>query len=70
MKNPVLKGKLTAISTALFALAQTPNLVGDLIGAPDTFTRAAEQPLNIVSLVAACGIIYGAIRRAWGYFGK
>jgi hypothetical protein len=70
MKEPFLKGKLTAISLAILTLVQTPNLIGDLSNAGKAFAENAEKPISVVSLVAAVGIIYGAFRRAAGYFGK
>lgn len=69
-KQPILKGKLTALSVALLTLVQTPNLLSDLSKVAATFAENAEKPISIVSLVAAAGIIYGAFRRGVDYFGK
>ena len=70
MKEPFLKGKLTAISVALLTLVQTPNLIGDLSSVAATFAENAEKPISIVSLIAAAGVIFGAFRRTAGYFSK
>ena len=70
MKQPFLKGRLTALSLALFTLIQTPNLLGDLSQTAETFSQAAAQPISFLSLVASAGVIWGGIRRAAGYFGK
>ena len=69
-KQPFLKGKLTALSLALFTLIQTPNLLGDLSQTAEVFAQSAAQPISILSIAAAAGIIYGGFRRAFGYFGK
>lgn len=69
-KQPFLKGKLTAISLAIFTLIQTPNILGDLSQTADVFAQSAAQPISILSFVAALGIIWGGLRRAAGYFGK
>lgn len=69
-KQPILKGKLTALSIALFTLIQTPNLLGDLSQTAETFSKAAAQPISVLSLAFAAGIIWGGFRRAAGYFGK
>jgi hypothetical protein len=66
----IAKGKLTKLSAALYAAAQTPNALADTLSIADTFANAAETPLSIVSLVAAAGVIWGGIRRAFDYFGK
>ena len=68
MKNPILKGKLTKISAALFALVQIPNLLSDLSSSAEVFSNAAQMPVSIVSLVAAAGVIWGGFRRALNYF--
>lgn len=67
---PFLKGKLTAISLAMFTLIQTPNLLSDLSKTADTFADASAQPISVLSFVAALGIIWGGVRRAANYFGR
>lgn len=70
MKEPFLKGKLTALWLGVLTVVQTPNILGDLSKTAETFAENAEKPISIVSLVAAAGIIYGAFRRGVNYFGK
>ena len=70
MKEPFLKGKLTALWLGVLTIAQTPNIVGDIYGSAAVFAENVEKPISIVSLVAAAGIIYGAFRRGFNYFGK
>lgn len=70
MKEPFLKGKLTALSVALLTLVQTPNILSDLSNVAATFAENAEKPISIVSLIAAAGVIFGAFRRGVNYFGK
>ena len=69
-KQPILKGKLTAIWLGVLTLVQTPNILGDLSSTAEVFAQNAEKPISLVSLVAAAGIIYGAFRRGVNYFGK
>lgn len=69
-KQPILKGKLTAISVGLLTLFQTPNLLSDLSSVASTFAENAEKPISILSLIAAAGVIFGAFRRGVNYFGK
>lgn len=66
-KNPILKGKLTKISAALFAIVQTPGLLSDISMTAQVFTESAEKPITYLSLVAAAGVIWGGIRRAVNY---
>jgi hypothetical protein len=66
-KNPILKGKLTKISAALFALVQTPGLLSDISMTAQVFTESAQQPITYLSLVAAAGVIWGGLRRAINY---
>lgn len=68
MKKPIIKGKLTAISMALLAVLQTPEIMADLLNAGVIFSGAAETGLDVGKLIASAGVIYGAIRRACGYF--
>jgi hypothetical protein len=70
MKKPLLQGKLTAISVAILTAAQSPEIIGQVISIPQTFQAAANGPLGVVSLVAAAGVIWGGLRRAFSYFGK
>ena len=70
MKEPFLKGKLTAGSVAVLVLSQLPELAGELAKVPETFQNATQAPLSVVGLVAALGVIYGGIRRVFGYFQK
>lgn len=66
-KEPVLKGKLTALWTSVFALSQSPKLIEDLLASPEAFIKATQQPSSIVGVVAALGILYGTFRRIRGY---
>jgi len=65
-----LQGKLTKISAALFAIVQLPNLFGQLSQTAEVFAINASEPISVLSLVAAAGVIWGGIRRAFDYFGK
>jgi hypothetical protein len=67
MKEPFLKGKLTALWTSIFALSQSPELIGDLFAAPEVFKDAADKPASVVGVIAALGILYGTYRRIRGY---
>ena len=58
-KEPFLKGALTKISAALLLLVQSPNLLADLSDASKVFAENSEQPIAILSLVAAAGVIWG-----------
>lgn len=66
-RNPILKGKLTKISAALFALVQIPGLLSDISLTAQVFNESAQQPITYLSLVAAAGVIWGGIRRAINY---
>jgi hypothetical protein len=65
-----LKGKLTKLSAALLALMQTPNLIADVTNSAEVFAASVEQPVSVISVVAAAGVIWGGIRRAFNYFGS
>ena len=68
--KPILKGKLTKISAALYALAKSPELLADIYKTADTYNEASDQPLSYLAFVAALGVVWGGIRRAFNYFGK
>lgn len=63
----ILKGKLTKLSAAVFAIIQIPNLLADVNRTAQVFSEAAQQPISYLSLVAAVGVIWGGIRRAMNY---
>lgn len=69
MKQPFLKGKLTKLSAAFLAIIQTPNLFADLSDSAAVFAENADKPISVLSLAAAAGVVWGGIRRAFGYFG-
>ena len=68
-KQPFLKGKLTKLSAAFFAIVQIPNLLSDLSESAETFAQASQAPTTVLSLAAAAGVIWGGLRRAFNYFG-
>lgn len=68
--KPILKGKLTKASAALFAIAQLPNLIGDITQTTEVFAQAVAQPVSYLSVVAAVGVVWGGLRAALGYFGR
>lgn len=65
-----LKGKLTKISAALWAVLQSPEALAEFSKTAETFAANAEAPISYLSLVAAAGVIWGGLRASFDYFGK
>ena len=67
---PFLRGKLTLLSAALMAFLEGPNVAEKAIEWINVFSKAADSPPSMLTLVAFLGMVWGIYRRRKGYFEK